>query len=124
MDQKEHKAFYRRLLAPLGASSVTAPITKGEALRVFGVRGEIHPDDVAPPQIYPDMRTALLYKRANREAHGLDVIGPREVEGLGILAVIDIRGAIREANARWQRENGSPVAYVTTDPSLPDDWRK
>lgn len=118
VENRERKAYYKHLLAPLLPSVERAPISRGEALRALGVRDQIHPDDVAPPMLYPDMRTALLFKRANREGHGNDVIGPREVDGLGILSVNDIRPSLIALN------DGSTPPFYPTDPSLPDDWRK
>lgn len=118
VENRERKAYYRRLLEPLMTGLVRAPISKGDALRALGVRGEIHPYDVSPPMLYPDMRTALLFKRANREGHGNDVIGPREVDGLGILSVNDLRPFLLTLN------DGSTPALYPTDPSLPDDWPK
>ncbi len=78
-----------------------------EALRVLGLRDEVHPANVSA--YLADSREWVdLSARANLETYGHPSFEPREIEG-GWLHVLDLRPAIRKAG------------LTPTDASLPDE---
>lgn len=84
-------------------------VEPGPALRLFGRRNEIHPRDVVAC-LHSSTEAAEAFTAANREHWHHDTLGPVVVDG-GVLAVVDLRGALRAHGCE------------PTDPRLPDDHR-
>lgn len=79
------------------------------ALRLAGLRGQIHPVD-AVAFIYPGRAYFEASAGRDRELHHNDVHGPYETPA-GLLGIVDIRPQLREQG------------LVPADPARPDDWR-
>ena len=81
---------------------------EGLALRMLGVRDEVHPCD-AFAHVHRTRESAQRYVDVNAEKYDHPSFGPLETDG-GWIEVVNFRPAIEAY--------GSPP----TDPVLPDDW--
>jgi hypothetical protein len=82
----------------------------GMALRLLGLRDQIHPDDVAA-FIYTSREVQDAFAQGNLEHNGSPTYGPVMVD-CGLLSVVDMRSQMAEHDC------------PPTDPALPDHWWK
>jgi hypothetical protein len=80
----------------------------GAALRMLGIREEIHPNDCAI-FLYRTRAEFNDWRKNNIRYNGHEVRGPYDTDA-GILGVVDFRRALTLAGG------------LTTDPGLPDDF--
>lgn len=85
-----------------------APAEPGAALRLLGLRHQVHPRDVRA-HVYRDQPAADAWAAANRDLHGYPFLGTAPCAG-GITGVIDLRPSLRAHGV------------TPTDPALPDTW--
>jgi hypothetical protein len=94
-------------LARPGGTRPGKRLNSARVLAALGLRKTIHPRD-AYVYAHPTALAFEAYAKANREVHGLDVLGPFETEA-GFVEIVDLRSALRRLGAE------------PTDPALPDD---
>jgi hypothetical protein len=79
---------------------------RSAALRLLGLRGQVHPRDVAA-FAYRDRAAADAWARSNLDHHGYPSLGT-VIAGGEVIGVTDLR----------------PARAEPTDPALPDDWQR
>jgi hypothetical protein len=105
----DHQLRRERLIAAHGQP---APADTGTALRLLGLRGQVHPLDAAA-FIYRDQAAAAAWAEEDAEHYGVPRLGTAPVDG-GVLSVLDLRPAI----AAHAQRAGRP--WRPTDPGRPD----
>lgn len=98
-----------RRVALARAYGSPAPFNGGEALRLLGRRGHVHPRD-AFAFLYADRWACAAWQAATAIWHGVPALGTYLLETGQVVGVYDLRPALAEFGA------------AATDPALADQW--
>lgn len=109
MTARAQDAHEHRRARLIGLYGCPARFDAAAALRLLGLRREVHPRDVIA-WAYRDQAAADGWAASNRVHYRHESLGTALVEGAGVVGVTDLRPMLTA--------HGCPV----TDPARPDGW--